>query len=210
MKKCGRCLTAASPHYHDTVYSQTADTVYKMVIDTVTTKLIDTVYQRVIVTVTNDLVDTIYQRVMDTVYTTMFDTIYERVIDTVFAALNNAGIKTEAPRDTILTLYDTTDGTITAKIYKGFIFGNTFYESKLYDYGAMLKRSCNSYVTAGITRWTGYNVYVANMCGQLSEPTWEGIGWSGAVGDYLSRNDRRLPGWRWFNVKDANAMRDFF
>ena len=135
----------------DTVYQQTVDTIYNMVIDTVTNELVDTIYQRVVDTVTtelvdtiytrvvdtvmNELVDTIYQRVVDTVYHELVDTIYQKVVDTVFTELEKVGIDVSKPRDTTITLSDTADGIITSKTYKGVVYKGVFYEAHEYQYG---------------------------------------------------------------------------
>lgn len=133
----------------DTVYQQTVDTIYNMVIDTITNELVDTIYQRVVDTVTNELVDTIYQRVVDTVmtelvdtiynrvvdtvYKELVDTIYQKVIDTVFTELEKQNISVEIPRDTILNIYDTTDNVITIKQYNGIVYKNIFYANQIYS-----------------------------------------------------------------------------
>ena len=108
----------------DTLYKEMVDTIYKQVIDTIVNS--DTIY--------NLIVDTVYTRVIDTVINALVDTIYTRVIDTVFATLEDVGINTELPRDTTITLYDTTDNQIIAKIYKGIVFKNVFYDTTKYKY----------------------------------------------------------------------------
>lgn len=191
---------------NDTIYQMTVDTVYKMVIDTVKEQMYDTLYKQVVDTVTNELVDTIYQRVIDTVYNELIDTIYQRVIDTVFKE-----IAVELPRDTTITLYDTTDGTIISKMYIGKVYKNVFYESKIYDYGAF-PSSGSYYVTVGYTFYTGTTIYIADMCGQLAKPTWKGIGWadfSNSSNTSLKLNSYNMKGWRWFNAADANTLRDY-
>lgn len=221
---------------NDTVYQHTVDTIYNMVIDTVTHELVDTIYQRVvdtiyndlvdtiytrvIDTVTNELVDTIYQRVVDTVYHELVDTIYQKVIDTVFTELERVGVDISKPRDTTITLYDTTDGAITAKIYKGVVYNNTFYEAKEYQLGMRVTyynaggnnafftyperdikvedyaRELNCSGSCGIPG----NVHITYQCGELSTP------------DYKNRayreksNIKKFKGWRIFNEIDAYDM----
>lgn len=136
---------------NDTVYQQTVDTIYNMVIDTVTHELVDTIYQRVVDTVYNDLVDTIYtrvvdtvmnelvdtiyQRVVDTVYHELVDTIYQKVIDTVFTELERVGIDVSKPRDTSIIVYDTSaNNMITMRLYKGIVFKDVFYDTTKYEF----------------------------------------------------------------------------
>lgn len=220
----------------DTVYQQTVDTIYNMVIDTVTNELVDTIYQRVVDTVTHELVDTIYQkvidtvmtelvdtiynRVIDTVYKELVDTIYQKVVDTVFTELEKVGIDITKPRDTSITLYDTTDGIITAKIYKGVVYKDVFYEAHEYPYGmgatayngggnTLVFYIPDNYITVEDYAWemncSGScgirgKVHLTYQCGEISKP------------DYNNRaykNDntiKKFDGWRLFDETDAYDM----
>ena len=161
----------------------------------------------------NELVDTIYQRVVDTVYHDLVDTIYTKVIDTVFTELERVGVDVSKPRDTIITLYDTTDGTITAKIYKGVVFKNVFYEAKEYQYGMIAKPNYSAdyyfypqgyievydYAANQSDYLAGY-VALLDQCGAINKPDYNDIAW---------RDDKlikRFAGWRMFNEQDAYDM----
>lgn len=205
----------------DTVYQKTVDTISNRVIDTVTHELVDTIYQRVVDTVYNDLVDTIYSKVIDTVYNELIDTIYNKVIDTVYKelvdtvyskvidtvykTLESAGISTEVPRDTTITLFDTTDNQITAKIYKGVVYKGVFYDTTKYQYNVSPKEQYNITIEKG---WesTDLRVYTSSQCGILTKPTWYNIGWSTSEAFNAVKH---LPGWRMFNGKDANKLSEF-
>jgi len=213
----------------DTVYQQTVDTIYNMVIDTVTNELVDTIYQRVVDTVTHELVDTIYQKVIDTVmtelvdtiynhvvdtvYKELVDTIYQKVVDTVFTTLEHIGLDTELPRDTSITLYDTTDNQITARIYKGIVYKNVFYDTTKYKFNEHTNEPINITIFKG---WysTGLRIYSTDRCGLLDKPDWNDFGWEDSdYARYVSESKynyslRRLKGWRLFNAKDANILRD--
>ena len=201
---------------NDTVYQQTVDTIYDMVIDTVTHELVDTIYQRVVDTVYNDLVDTIYtrvvdtvmnelvdtiyQRVVDTVYHELVDTIYTKVIDTVFTELEKVGVDivTEVPRDTTVIFYDTLANSITAKIYQGYVYKNVFYEKTLYstEYCNGGRSKCAS-VAGG-----GMQGNYANQCGELSRQ--EDDGYSAYVA-----NVKRLPNARIADLDDMHNISKF-
>lgn len=218
----------------DTVYQQTVDTIYNRVIDTVTNELVDTIYQRVVDTVTNELVDTIYQRVIDTVmtelvdtiynrvvdtvYKELVDTIYQKVIDTVFTELEKVGIDITKPRDTTITLYDTTDGIITAKTYKGVVYKDVFYEAHEYPYGMVAIYDYSygsifyipdSYVTVKDYAWEmncsgacgiSGKVHLTYQCGEISKPDYNNRAY---------RNDnliKKFDGWRLFDERDAYDM----
>lgn len=219
---------------NDTVYQQTVDTIYNMVIDTVTHELVDTIYQRVVDTVYNDLVDTIYtrvvdtvmnelvdtiyQRVVDTVYHELVDTIYQKVIDTVFTELERVGVDVSKPRDTIITLSDTTDGIITAKTYKGVVYKNVFYEAHEYQYGLEVKSSYystgftfhipESYVEVPDKGYENYstikgNVYLGYQCGEISKPDYNNRA-------YKDVNQfKKFAGWRLFDETDAYEMAQY-
>lgn len=211
----------------DTVFQQTVDTIYNRVIDTVTNELVDTIYQRVIDTIYNDLVDTIYtrvvdtimnelvdtmyQRIVDTVYHELIDTIYNRVVDTVFYTLENVGINTELPKDTTITMYDTTDNVIVAKVYKGIVYKNVFYDTTKYRYNACPEERNMMKIEENYTS-TRVDVYSTNRCGLIDVPTWDDFGWKYdrhviSLGNITSKF-KRLPGWRLFNAKDAYVLRD--
>lgn len=213
---------------NDTVYQQTVDTIYDMVIDTVTHELVDTIYQRVVDTiynelidtiytmvvdtVMNELVDTIYQRVVDTVYNELIDTIYSRVVDTVFYTLENVGVNTELPRDTTITMYDTTDNVIIAKVYKGIVFKNVFYDLTKYQYNACPEERNMMNIEENYTS-TYVSVYSTNRCGLIDVPTWNDFGWkyderNGIYLGNITSKLKRIPGWRLFNAKDAYVLRD--
>lgn len=187
----------------DTLYKEMVDTIYKQVIDTIVNS--DTIYNRI--------VDTVYTRVIDTVINTLVDTIYTRVIDTVFATLEDFGINTELPRDTTITLYDTTDNQIIAKIYKGIVFKNVFYDTTKYKYNETAGEPYNITIETG---WysTNFYMYSTNRCGLIDTPTWKDFGWEDKDNVRYKSESRynytlkRIPGWRLFNVKDANALRD--
>lgn len=210
----------------DTVYQQTVDTIYNMVIDTVTNELVDTIYQRVVDTVTtelvdtiytrvvdtvmNELVDTIYQRVVDTVYHELVDTIYKKVVDTVFTELEKVGIDVSKPRDTTITLSDTADGIITSKTYKGVVYKGVFYEAHEYQYGALLKMTPASdntfYQFGNINTKENYEwitVYYYDQCGSINKPDYNGIAWRNV------NSIKRFPGWRLFNDQDASEMAQY-
>lgn len=200
---------------NDTIYQMTVDTVYKMVIDTVKEQMYDTLYKQVIDTVTNELVDTIYQRVIDTVYNELIDTIYQHVIDTVFKE-----IAVEVPRDTTITLYDTTDGNVTAKIYSGVVYHNTFYETKLHQFATYRKTSNTSLADAiltildstkslncmnamGVSSWMGNcpDVYMKNECGTLTEH-WNSTPY------YLTTQITRLKGMHIATIKEMDEIKN--
>lgn len=178
----------------DTLYKEMVDTIYKQVIDTIVNS--DTIYNRI--------VDTVYTRVIDTVINTLVDTIYTRVIDTVFATLEDVGINTELPRDTTITLYDTTDNQITAKIYKGIVFKNVFYDTTKYKYNETDSEPYNITIDNDI-RSTYLTVYTTTQCGILSKPTWKNIGWTS---EETFRTVKHIPGWRLFNSNDANKLQE--
>lgn len=178
----------------DTLYKEMVDTIYKQVIDTIVNS--DTIYNRI--------VDTVYTRVIDTVINTLVDTIYTRVIDTVFATLEDVGINTELPRDTTITLYDTTDNQIIAKIYKGIVFKNVFYDTTKYKYNETDSEPYNITIDNDI-RSTYLTVYTTTQCGILSKPTWKNIGWTS---EETFRTVKHIPGWRLFNSNDANKLQE--
>lgn len=211
----------------DTVYQQTVDTIYNMVIDTVTHELVDTIYQRVVDTVTNELVDTIYSRVVDTVYKELVDTIYHRVVDTVFTELHNAGIDVERPRDTTITVYDTTDGAIISKIYTGVVYKRVFYEANAYQYLYTDKRDEGKSYSAKIeyfhvpnTQFTVLDysyetncrgdacgiqgtVYYPDQCGIISKPDYNDAA-------YRSKESiKKIGKWRMFDGSDAVNMAQY-
>ncbi len=165
---------------NDTVYQQTVDTIYNMVIDTVTHELVDTIYQRVIDTVYNDLVDTIYtrvvdtvmnelvdtiyQRVVDTVYKDLVDTIYTKVVDTVFTELSRVGIDVTKPRDTSIIVYDTSaNNMITMRVYKGIIFKDVFYDTTKYEFQYKKGGNFAGYNYINIVENNGQNFSEANI-----------------------------------------------
>ncbi len=207
----------------DTVYQQTVDTIYNMVIDTVTNELVDTIYQRVVDTVTNELVDTIYQRVVDTVmtelvdtiynrvvdtvYKELVDTIYNRVVDTVFTELEKVGVDITKPRDTTITLSDTTDGIITSKTYKGVVYKNVFYEAHEYQYGMIVNAGDYVYRPMGNVslRENGnwITVYHYDQCGIINKPDYNELAWRDA------NSIKRFSGWRLFNDVDAYEMSQY-
>ena len=164
-------------------------------------------------TVIEHTVDTIYQRVIDTVTHELVDTIYQRVVDTVFTTLEQTGVNIEIPRDTTITLYDTTDNQITAKIYKGIVYKNTFYDLTKYKFNETSSEPINITIFEG---WysTYLKIYSTDRCGLLSNPTWKDFGWEDKDNVRYNTESRynntlnRLPGWRLFNAKDANALRD--
>lgn len=177
----------------DTLYKEMVDTIYKQVIDTIVNS--DTIYNRI--------VDTVYARVIDTVINTLVDTIYTRVIDTVFATLENVGIDTELPRDTIITLYDTTDNQITAKIYNGIVYKNVFYDTTKYKYNETDTEPYN--ITIGGWKSTNLKVYATTQCGILSKPTWKNLGWTS---EETFKMIKHISGWRMFNSSDAIKFQD--
>ena len=190
----------------DTVYQvQKGDSVitYIYVTDTLYKEMVDTIYNQVIDTIVNS--DTIYNRIIDTVYTI--------VIDTVFDTLENVGINTELPRDTTITLYDTTDNQIIAKIYKGIVFKNVFYDTTKYKYNETAGEPYNITIETG---WysTNFYMYSTNRCGLIDTPTWKDFGWEDKDNVRFTSESmynytlKRIPGWRLFNAKDANALRD--
>lgn len=223
---------------NDTVYQQTVDTIYNMVIDTVTHELVDTIYQRVVDTVYNDLVDTIYtrvvdtvmnelvdtiyQRVVDTVYHELVDTIYQKVIDTVFTELERVGVDVSKPRDTTITLADTTDGIITTKTYKGVVYKDVFYEAHEYQYGLEVG---SSYYSTGFTFHIPENyvevpdvawqmncsgacgikgkVYLGYQCGEISKPDYNNRAYKDA------NQVKKFDGWRLFDETDAYEMAQY-
>lgn len=192
----------------DTVYQKTVDTIYNMVIDTVTKEIVDTIYERVIDTVYNELVDTIYNRVVDTVYKELVDTIYNRVIDTVYKTLEDAGINTEIPRDTSITLYDTTDNQITARIYKGVVYKNVFYDTTKYKFNEGDTGIGHTTIFRGWNS-TNYHITTTDRCGLLENPTWKDFGWDGGSDNiYQYKTFKKIKGWRLFDAKDANALRN--
>lgn len=197
---------------NDTVYQQTVDTIYDMVIDTVTHELVDTIYQRVVDTVYNNLVDTIYTKVVDTVMNELVDTIYQKVIDTVFTELERVGVDVSKPRDTTITLADTTDGIITTKTYKGVVYKDVFYEAHEYQYGMIaeykLGYSALLYIPdnyVSVLEYIGYehitrNVHLSYLCGAITKPDYKDLAW---------RDDnqmKKFAGWRIFNEVDAYDM----
>lgn len=208
---------------NDTVYQQTVDTIYDMVIDTVTHELVDTIYQRVVDTVYNDLVDTIYtrvidtvthelvdtiyQRVIDTVYHELIDTIYQKVVDTVFTELEKVGIDVSKPRDTTITLSDTADGIITTKTYKGVVYKEVFYEAHEYPFGMIVRAGDYVYRPMGNVdlqengNWV--TVYHYDQCGSINKPDYNEIAWRDV------NSIKRFPGWRMFNDKDAYEMAQY-
>lgn len=207
----------------DTVYQQTVDTIYNMVIDTVTNELVDTIYQRVVDTVTtelvdtiytrvvdtvmNELVDTIYQRVVDTVYHELVDTIYQKVIDTVFTELEKVGIDVSKPRDTTITFSDTTDGIITSKTYKGVVYKGVFYEAHEYGYGVFIQNIDVIFYPFGnldiSESGNRFTVYYYDQCGAINKPDYKGFAWRDV------NSIKRFPGWRMFNDQDAYEMAQY-
>lgn len=214
----------------DTVYQQTVDTICNMVIDTVTNELVDTIYTRVIDTVTNELVDTIYQRVVDTVYHELVDTIYQKVVDTVFTELERVGIDITKPRDTTITLYDTTDGIVISRTFSGIVYKNTFYERAEYQYLFNDKRDEGKSYSAKIEYYRVPNtsfsvpdysyenncsgntkyacgiegtVYYVDECGTVSKPDYHDVA-------YRSKTSiKKVGNWRLFNAKDAAVMSQY-
>lgn len=203
----------------DTLYTEIVDTVYKMSVDTLYQTLYDTLTTTITDTIVNTLVDTITTRVIDTVINTMVDTVYTRVIDTVFKTLETIGVDTDMPKDTTIVLYDTTEGTITAKFYAGVVFKNTFYEAKEYqlakemptvDASFSFSTSVNGVqeVTVSNYAWemncSGAcgirgNVYVTALCGTITQPDYMNFA-------YKTTQIKRFDGWRVFDAEDAYKM----
>lgn len=186
----------------DTVYQvQKGDSVltYIYVTDTLYKEIVDTIYKQVIDTIVNS--DTIYNRIVDTVYTRVIDTVINTLVDTIYT---NVGIDTEHPRDTSITLYDTTDNQITAKIYKGIVFKNVFYDTTKYKYNETDSEPYNITIDNDI-RSTYLTVYTTTQCGILSKPTWKNIGWTS---EETFRTVKHIPGWRLFNSNDANKLQE--
>lgn len=215
---------------NDTVYQHTVDTIYDMVIDTVTHELVDTIYQRVVDTIYKDLVDTLYQRVVDTVYNELVDTIYTRVVDTVFTELERVGVDISKPRDTTITLYDTTDGIVISRTFSGIVYKNTFYEHAEYRYLFNDKRDEGKSYSAKVEYYRVPNtsfsvpdysyenncsgnskyacgiegtVYYVDECGTVSKPDYHNVA-------YRSKTSiKKVGNWRLFNAKDAANMSQY-
>lgn len=211
----------------DTVTHELVDTIYQRVVDTVTNELVDTIYQRVVDTVTHELVDTIYHKVVDTVYKELVDTIYQRVIDTVFSELEKVNIDISRPRDTSITLYDTTDGLIVSKTFNGVVFKNVFYEKAEYQYLYNDKRDEGHSYSAQIEYYRTPNtsfeipdytyksncsgnykfacgikgtVYYPDACGTISKPDYNNVA-------YRSESSiKKVGNWRLFDGGDAIDM----
>lgn len=207
----------------DTVYQvQKGDSVitYIYVTDTLYKEMVDTIYKQVIDTIVNS--DTIYNRIVDTIYT--------RVIDTVFATLDSIEVKVEAPRDTIITLYDTTDGIVISRTFSGIVYQNTFYERAEHQYLFNDKRDDGKSYSAKIEYYRVPNtsfsvpdyshesncsgdskyacgikgiVYYVDECGAVSKPDYH----DAAYRDTTSI--KKVGKWRLFNAKDAAIMSQY-
>lgn len=160
-------------------------------------------------TVKSVVTDTVVNERIDTVYKELVDTVYKKIIDTVFAE------NIIKPKDTSITFYDTTDGIIISKIYKGVVYKDVFYEAHEYPYGmnALYEYYGNytvfyipdSYVTVPDYAYgsdgkvSGY-VHLSYQCGEISKPDYN---------DRAYKNDeqiKKFDGWRLFNEVDAYDM----
>lgn len=223
----------------DTVYQQTVDTIYNMVIDTVTHELVDTIYQRVVDTVTHELVDTIYQRVIDTVMTELVDTIYNRVVDTVykelvdtiytkvvdtvFTELSRVGIDVTKPRDTSIIVYDTSaNNMITMRLYKGIVFKGVFYDTTNYEFQYKKGGNYAGYNYINIVENNGQNLSVAlihNISSGASSLFEKNLWVSDACGvinepvetpiTYDTPNPKRFKGFHIANEVDLSSLGSF-
>lgn len=88
-----------------------------------------------------------------------------------------------------------------------------FYDTTKYKYNETTGEPYNITIETG---WysTNFYMYSTNRCGLIDTPTWKDFGWEDKDNVRFTSESRynytlkRIPGWRLFNVKDANALRD--
>lgn len=200
----------------DTIHYNTTDTIHIIIKDTVEKKIVDTIIDTVkqtkVDTIIKHKIDTLKQVRIDTVKQTIIDTVYTKIIDTIRISME------EIPRDTTIILYDTTDGIITAKTYKGVVYKDVFYEAHEYQYGLEVKSTYystgftfhipESYVTVPDKGYENYStikgdVYLGYQCGEISKPDYNNRAYKDV------KQIKKFDGWRLFNEIDAYEMAQY-
>ncbi len=112
----------------DTVYKITKDTVYKISKDTLRFIRTDTVYS----VLKKDSI--VYVNKTDTIFNVIKDSALIRIVDSVYH--QRTSIINEIPRDTSITLYDTSKqesgNTISSKTWNGKVYKGVFYDTSAY------------------------------------------------------------------------------
>lgn len=181
----------------DTIVKASIDTIYKNSKDTIYLADKDTIYS----VTTKDSVVYIYKT--DTIYNAVNDTSLIQIIDSIYHNLETS--IDEIPRDTSITLYDTTETdagyTIVSKKWKGKVYKGVFYDTTAYT--AFHKDDYAFPDAIYSSTLSSDSYYCWHQCGAIVDPDfWEYPGcWK-----TISSLKRRYDGWRIFNFSDVLAL----
>lgn len=178
----------------DTVYKVSKDTVFKNSRDTIYIATKDTVYS----VTTNDSIVYIYKT--DTVSKVLDDTTMIRLLDSVYHRVES--LSDENPRDTTITLSDTTElesgYTVVSKTWKGFVYKGVFYDTTAYQSSSGVSFP-NRYYNDGTSKY-----YCWHQCGSKIAPDFN----SSSSGCWKTSEAmlQRFDGWRIFNFGDVMSL----
>lgn len=170
----------------------------------------DSVVQGVFDSVTKEIGDAIYLSTRDTIYAiaksdsiaivSKVDTIYNvirdtsliRIVDSLYSQYSSDS--NEVPRDTSITLYDTTvsesGNTIVSRTWKGKVYGGFFYDTVGYQ-----EFRGSSYAS---------DKYCASRCGAINEPDWASL----SCWNSYEKMNQRFDGWRLLTTEDVFILGD--
>ena len=183
----------------DTVYKTSKDTVYKISKDTLRLTRTDTVYS----VMKKDSI--VYVNTTDTVFNVIKDSALIRIVDSVYH--QRESIVNEIPRDTSITLYDTSKQesgiTISTKTWNGKVYKGVFYDTSAYvakyqgfpSYAMLRNDRNNSSVSY---------FYCLHQCGAMTKP--EGTGLYSSCWNDREKMGKRYDGWRVFSFADVLSL----
>jgi hypothetical protein len=178
----------------DTVYKISKDTVYKISKDTLRLVRTDTVYS----VVKKDSI--VYVNTTDTVFNVIKDSALIRIVDSVYH--QRGFIINEIPRDTSITLYDTTEleseYTVISKTWNGFVYKDVFYDTTVYQSSSGVSFP-ERYYNDGSSKY-----YCWHQCGSKISPDFN----SSTSGCWKTSEAmrQRFDGWRIFNLEDVISL----
>ena len=177
----------------DSVIQASKDTVYQSSKDTIYLATKDTVYS----VTTKDSIVYIYKT--DTVRNVFDDTVLIRVIDSIYHHVES--VSDEIPRDTTITLSDTTESgtgfTVISRTWHGKVFQGVFYDTTVYE------AAYEGFPQKGGSNSSSLEYYCWHQCGNKVAPDRVS-----PKGCWNSRDDmlQRFDGWRVFNFADILSL----
>ena len=136
----------------------------------------------------------------DTVSKALDDTTMIRLIDSVYHRVES--LSDENPRDTTITLSDTTElesgYTVVSKTWKGFVYKGVFYDTTAYQSSSGVSFP-NRYYNDGTSKY-----YCWHQCGSKIAPDFN----SSSSGCWKTSEAmlQRFDGWRIFNFGDVMSL----